>query len=95
MKGMKKMEDIIFIGMDIPKELEKEMKRKERLNTINMNSKELMSYQLGVDIALSHLKLLVSSSDYFTVHIGKQKKSELTMKELSDIYLIRMLNYSE
>lgn len=91
---MKKMEDIIFIGMDIPKELEKEMKRKERLNTINMNSKELMSYQLGVDIALSYLKLLVSS-DYFTVHIGKQKKSELTMQELSDIYLTRMLNYSE
>jgi hypothetical protein len=89
------MENIIFKGLDIPKELDDELFKRDKQITYGMNDKEVVAYHLGIDKAISTLRKLLCDDEHLVVHINQHAPSELTLQELSDIYLDRMLAYTE
>ena len=57
------MDDIMFVGMNIPKEVEKLIKGKESIITTGMNDSELKAYQLGITNTISALSSSLNALD--------------------------------
>ena len=79
---MEFMEDIIFVGVDIPKATKKVL---ESIDVCEgMTSSEKTAYDMGVKNALSALKAIVE--DEVCVHIpGKSIAEEMDYKELKKV----------
>lgn len=92
---MNNIEDILFMGLDIPSELEKDLKLIEKKVLNNMSIDELKAYQLGVDVAVSRLRRMLIDGEHLFIHINHQPKKEYTIKELADVYTDKMLLYTE
>jgi hypothetical protein len=89
------MEDILFKGLDIPKELDNELFKRDKQITFGMNDKEVIAYHLGIDKAISTLRKILCDDEHLVVHISQLSPTELTMQELSDLYLKLLLSYTE
>lgn len=81
---MEFMEDIIFVGVDIPKATKKLL---ESIDVCEgMTSSEKTAYDMGVKNALSALKAIVE--DEVCVHIpGKAIAEEMDYAELKKIFI--------
>jgi hypothetical protein len=89
------MEDILFKGMNIPNELKKEMDLMEKPNTYTMSDAERKAYLYCSDVMISTLRRMMNDNEHFIVHIKNYQPEELTIQELSDIYINRMMGYTE
>lgn len=92
---MNQIEDVLFMGLDIPNEVRNEMVRYERKNTNNMTVEEVRAYQLGVDCAISCLRKMLIDGEHLYLHINNQPKTEYTLNELANVYTDKMLLYTE
>jgi hypothetical protein len=89
------MEDILFRGLDIPQELRKETSQHERKYTMNMPEDQKKAFRLGVDTTISLLRELLRDNEHIILHVTQMKPRELTLHELSDLYIKEMLAYTE
>ena len=81
---MEFMEDIIFVGVDIPKATKKLLESIDVCEGMTYSEKE--AYDMGVKNALSALKAIVE--DEVCVHIpGKAMAEEMNYAELKKIFI--------
>lgn len=88
------LEDLLFKGMNIHNELRKAMDSKQ--NDFQLDEELGKAYMYGVNSTISTLTKLIEDDDKcFVVNVKNKQTKELTMQELSDIQLKRMLSYTE
>lgn len=78
------MDEVLFMGMNLPKEVDKFLNEKELLITNGMSGAELKSYRLGVKNALSALSSIINGfDDYVLVHTANERYTcELDIRDL-------------
>jgi hypothetical protein len=66
--------ELLFIGMNLPEEIEKFLNEQESIITSGMTENEIRAYKLGIKNALLGLKSLVDSSDeHIVIHVNDEK----------------------
>jgi hypothetical protein len=75
--------DLLFLGLNLPKEIKDMLKSRENIITKGMTEGELKAYELGVSNSLSALtSLLQTKNENFVINVNIDTPTEFDISDL-------------